>query len=165
MVSILNAVRPASIASLAAIAALSAPLGAHAQSTGETRPAGGLELEALPAQQLERGRCGLFLWAREAQAQQVFILVAYDEPAQARIRTGGRIRDLPRTSFAGEPAYGHFERQVFTDAAMTLDLRLNFDSSRPVRDGAVVRDGVLRIEDRGGWQIVRPVGGMVACKR
>jgi hypothetical protein len=165
MVSVLKAVRSASIACLAAIAALSTPWAAHGQTKGESGPAGALELEALPAQQLESGRCGLFLWARETQAQQVFILVAYDEPAQARIRTGGRIRDLPRTSFAGEPAYGHFERQVFSDAAMTLDLRLNFDSSRPVRDGAVVRDGVLRIEDRGGWQIVRPVGGMVACKR
>ena len=70
MVSVLNAVRSASIACIAAIAASSMPLAAHAQAKGESGPAGALELEALPAQQLEKGRCGLFLWAREAQARQ-----------------------------------------------------------------------------------------------
>lgn len=155
MVSVLRAAW-----ALAGLAALPLSI-AHAEAAPQSRQTVGLE--ALPAQSLESGRCGLFLWLREAQP--VFVFVAYDQPAQARIRTGGRTHDLPRTRFAGEPAYGHFERQTFSDGAVTLDLNVRFDPDRPIRDGAVVREGVLRIEGGDGWQIVAPVGGMVACKR
>jgi hypothetical protein len=119
--------------------------------------------DALPPQRLNEGQCGLFLWKRAAQP--VFILVVYDQPAQARILAQGRARDLPRTSFSGEPVFGHFEHQIFSDGNVTLDLNVRFDEQRSIRDGAVVSEGVLRLGGAGGAQTIIPVGGMVACKR
>ena len=91
--------------------------------------------------------------------------MAYDQPAQARVRTEGHVRTLARTRFAGEPSYGHFEHQTFSDGQLTLEADIRFDPSRPVTDGAIIREGVLRIEGGDGWSTVMPVGGMVACKR
>ncbi len=120
-------------------------------------------LETLAPQTLEAGQCGLFLWSRSAD--QSFVVVAYDQPAIARVRLEGRDRQLERTSFAGEPVQGHFESQTFSDGRIKVVIDVQFDPDKPIRDGAIIRNGLLRISATGEAEVVMPVGGMVACKR
>lgn len=122
-----------------------------------------VKLEALAPQRLEVGQCGLFLWSRSAD--QSFVMVAYDQPATARLRLDGKDRQLSRTSFAGEPVQGHFETQSFTEGRLSVAIDIEFDPDKPIRDGAILRRGLLRIAEAGGAETVVPVGGMVACKR
>lgn len=121
-----------------------------------------LVLEELESQDLPPGRCGMFLWSRTAQP--VFVMVAYANPSEARVRTAGRNRYLRRTGFGKEQIYGHFERQTFTDGRLTFDVDVEFDTQRQVRSGAVVKQGVIRVRDEDKWESVHPVGGLVACK-
>lgn len=150
-----------SILAACAMAAVFAPGASMAQREDVVR-AGEIWFEALPPQQLPSGRCGLFLWARSAQP--VFVLVAYDTPNAAYVRANGRERALERTAFEGDRVHGQFERQTFSDGHLTLDVDLTFDERRPVRDGAIVEHGVIRVVGEEGWQTIVPVGGMVACQ-
>ncbi len=140
------------------LAACLAVLGAQ----GAARAAD-LSLQALGAQKLEAGQCGLFLWTRDRD--QSLLAVAYDAPAVVRVRIDGRVRELRRSGFAGEPQFGHFETQQFSDGAMRVELEVAFDERRTMSDGAVVGRGIMRVANDGGDASVVPVGGLVACKR
>jgi len=145
------------------LATTAALLLAASASAQESRlQIGDMAFDALPAQELAQGRCGLFLWARGAQP--VFVLFASDAPAQARVRIDGRDHELRRTAFSGESSHGHFERQTFSNGRLTLEADLAFDETRPIRDGAIIERGMLRIAARDGAETVAPVGGMTACK-
>lgn len=125
-------------------------------------PAQEFNFDTLPPQALAPGQCSLYLWAAGDQ-QPRFIMVAYDNPAQLIARPNGRDRVLPRTAFAGERVSGIFEDQTFSDGDLALRLEITFDESRPMRDGAAVQRGVLRVRDANDWETVIPVGGMAAC--
>lgn len=120
-------------------------------------------LAALDPQALEPGRCGLFLWSRGERP--TFVFVAYDQPASARVNIDGRVRDLPRTRFSGGVLTGHFEHQTYAGDGVTLEVEVRADEGRPVRDGTVIGDGIIRITDASGWETVAPVGGLIACQR
>lgn len=124
---------------------------------------GGVALGAVPPQPLKAGQCGLFLWSRVAAPD--LKLVAFDQPAEAVIVVEGKTRTLKRTAFSGEALAGHFEEQTFSDGRITVAARITFDLNRPVQDGAVVREGSLRVTDAAGWEVVSPVGGMSGCQR
>jgi hypothetical protein len=146
------------IAVLAGAEMAAAP--ARAQAGGAD--SGDITLEAMEPQELPPGRCGLFLWSRDAQP--ALVMVAYANPTEARVRTNGRNRYLRRTAFAKELVYGHFERQTFTDGRLTFDVELTFDTARELRSGAVVKSGVIRSRDGARWEAITPVGGLVACQ-
>ncbi|MGE0046961.1 MAG: hypothetical protein AB7J28_01425 [Hyphomonadaceae bacterium] len=149
MAAFLNAAR-----AFAFVCLLAAPAAAQERDA--------IELTALSPQPLEPGRCGLFLWSRSEQP--AFVFVAYDQPAEARVRAGERSLSLPRTDFSGERQSGHFEHQTFSDGRLTLAVDLRFDPERQIRSGTVVESGVIRVRNREGWETVVPVGGMVACQ-
>lgn len=150
---------------LAAVAAAAALIGTAvaAPDTRQTLQAGDVRFEALPPQELPRGRCGLFLWARTTSPM-LLMTVMGEEDSAARVRTDGSQRSLPRTQFEGTPVHGQFERQTFSDGRLTLEVDLHFDETRPIRDGAIIRDGVVRVVNRAGWKTILPVGGLVACQ-
>jgi hypothetical protein len=122
-----------------------------------------LVLGELAPQTLEQGQCGLFLWSVGERPQ--LVLVAYDRPSGALISSGGRERYLSRTAFGGEQSSGHFERQTFTGNGLTMRVELSWDTTRQVRDGAVVREAQITLTDRDGWETVIPAGGMSGCQR
>lgn len=149
-------------AALALGAAVLAPtiVRAQADAQGE-RASADITLDEMEPVELPAGRCGLFLWSRQAQPQLVF--VAFSNPTEARARTNGRNRYLRRVAFGKELVYGHFERQTFADGPLTFDVEVEFDGQRELRNGAVVKQGVIRARDARQWETVTPVGGMVAC--
>lgn len=136
---------------------------AHAQSTSNQVDVGGVRLDALPSQKLSPGRCGLFLWSRSERP--VFILFATEAPAEATVRVGGRNRTLARKSQSGERVFGHFEKQVFANNQYSLEVELTYDTTRPIQDGAIIKQGVMRTYDKNGFATVLPVGGMIGCQK
>lgn len=125
--------------------------------------AGAMAFEALDPQPLPAGACGMFLWARSA-GEPVFILAAFAQPPEARVKLQGRERRLVRSAAEGAAASGHFERQTYTDGRLTLTVDVNFDTDRRIVDGVAIERGVIRVSDRDGWQTIIPVGGLVACE-
>jgi len=165
MAAVLNRLGPMFLAILAL--ALAAPI-AWAQdprsAPSNSVQAGRVRLEELRPQELPDGACGMFVWARGLE-QPIFILAAMSDPAVARINARGVERRLVRSAFSGALAHGHFESQTYTDGRITLTLEVQFDPDRPIRDGAVIQRGILRLTDDDGWVGVVPIGGMVACQR
>lgn len=149
------------VAIAAAMILFAAP--AQAQGTSNHVDIGGIKLEALSAQKLSPGRCGLFLWSRSQQP--VFIMFATEAPAEAMVRIGGRDRKLSRKTTAGERVFGHFEKQTFSSNQYTFDVELTYDTSRPIQDGAIIKQGVMRTTDTKGFSTVLPVGGMIGCQK
>lgn len=159
---------------VACLAALLAATACSVSSAGrhearERRPApsaveaGEIRFEALAAQPLDPGACGLFLWTQSA-GEPVFVLAAFAQPAHARVRIDGRDHSLSRTNADGQAAYGHFERQTFSDGRLTLSVDVVFDPARSLVDGMAIQGGVIRVSDRQGWETIVPVGGLLACE-
>ena len=124
--------------------------------------AGDLRFEALPAQPMGPGACGMFLWGQSA-GEPVLVLAAFANPARAHVRVNGRERDLPRTAAEGQAANGQFETQTFSDGRLSLNVDVTFDAARRMRGGAAIERGVIRVVDQAGWETLIPVGGLVGC--
>jgi hypothetical protein len=162
MVSVLTMLRLGVLA--LAACALAAPVAAQGRGRAveQSVMAGDIRLDALPSQPLDRGRCGLFVWAQNAQ-QPVLVMAAFSNPSEAVVKADGRERLLRRTQFGGEIFHGHFDRQTFANDSFSLTLDVTFDRERDLRDGAVVRQGVLRVVDREDWETIVPISGVLAC--
>jgi hypothetical protein len=90
--------------------------------------------------------------------------MALNSPALARVRIGGRTVDLPRTSFEGEAAFGHYPEQRFAGDGVTLSMQVEIEARGALVGGAVAPSGTLTYEDRSGESVVLPVAGLVACQ-
>lgn len=118
--------------------------------------------QPLEAQPLTSGACGMFLWAQAAQ-QPMLILAAYAAPAEARVKLRDRETILRRVSADGEARFGHYETQTYSDGRLTIEVDVVF-ADTPMREGARVERGVIRVTDREGWQAIVPVGGLIGCE-
>lgn len=136
--------------------------GALAQNPTSPEAPTEIVLEAMEPQELPGGRCGMFLWTRAATPE--LVMVAFANPIEARVRAGGRYRFLRRTAFGAEMAFGLFEKQTFTDGRVTIEVDVTFDNERGLRNGAVVKAGVIRTREPNRWESVTPVGGLIACQ-
>lgn len=125
--------------------------------------AGAFQFEELPAQPLTPGSCAMFLWAQSA-GEPVFVLAAYAQPAEARVRIDGRDRTLRRASAEGQSASGHFERQTYVDRGVSITVDVEFARDRPMVDGAALERATLRVTDDDGWETIIPVGGLIGCQ-
>ncbi|MBL8549592.1 MAG: hypothetical protein JNJ73_06385 [Hyphomonadaceae bacterium] len=163
MVAVLKSAFFGAVLAGLALAAAASGTAAAAPDSRQTVQAGDVRFEALPPQELRRGECGLFLWAR-TNSPMLLMTVIGAEDSVARVRADGSQRTLPRTEFDGSPVHGQFERQVFSDGRLTLEVDVHFDANRQIRDGAIVQSGVVRVVNRAGWKTILPVGGMVACQ-
>lgn len=135
--------------------------GALAQRDGGVE-AGGMKFQALPSQTLKPGQCGLFLWSRNERPE--FIVFVPDNPARATANINGRIRQLDRKTRSGDRVLGHYRKQSFAAGAFAFELELTYDVERTVKEGAIIRQGVLRTYDSKGATTVVPVGGMIGCQ-
>ncbi len=161
MVSILRTARALALAaSVSCLATAASGQGSGAAQSSIV--AGDLRLEAIAPQQLAPGRCGIFLWAKGTQ-NPVLVLAVFTNPVEAVINVEGRERQLLRTAFGGQLSHGHFERQTFSNGSITLGLDVTFDTSKKLSDGAMVKQGSMRIKDKKGWETIVPISGLVAC--
>ncbi len=136
---------------------------AVAQSVGDEINVGPVTLQGLAAQQLQPGRCGLFLWSKTERP--VFILYATENPAQALVKIGGRDRKLVRKATSGESLLGHYEKQTFAADKYSFEVDLTYNRDGKMLDGAMIEHGVMRTRDKSGVETILPVGGMIGCQR
>lgn len=69
-----------------------------------------------------------------------------------------------RISATGDALFGQYPEQIYQKADMTVTLVLEMQARSNMAGGAVVPRGSLRFEQTGGWNLVLPVGGLVACQ-
>ncbi|WP_374764940.1 hypothetical protein [Yunchengibacter salinarum] len=119
-------------------------------------------LGALERQQLNEGRCGMFLWAAMPTRKLVFFTES--ENAAAHMVLDGKTRALPRDKASGDPVFGLFPHQRYTHERTVITVDVTPEPRQDLKDGAVIRRGTLRLRERGGWEAVLPVAGMIGCR-
>lgn len=119
-------------------------------------------LGALSPQQLTKGQCGLFLWKRDQERDLVF----FDggRRSEGKMMIAGQETAFQRQSAEGDPFFGQYPQQVYQKGDMTVTLSLEIQPRSNMAGGAIVSRGSLRFEQTGGWNLVVPVGGLVACQ-
>ena len=137
--------------------ARSTPAANPTEAPDETR------IGTLAPQRLTPGSCGMFLWIRSAARKMV--LFADAAPGKGLMIFDGQSVELSRTLADGPSAFGHFTLQEFAGAGLTVTLDLTLDAREGMSDGVAVPQGSMRVAQADGWQIVLPVGGLVACQR
>lgn len=115
-------------------------------------------LTELPPQQLEPGRCALFLWDRASRQR---IAMLSPTPASLRARIDGQIVDLPQASASGTAVMGFAPSARYRSASRQFDVALTILPTGT--GGAVVRDGSLTITEADGSALVLPVAGILGC--
>jgi hypothetical protein len=129
------------------------------QVSAAAAPAAG-PLTELPPQQLEPGRCALFLWDK-ASRQRIAMLSA-SPTAALRARIDGQLTDLPQASASGSAVMGFAPNARYRSATRQLDVAMTILPTGS--GGAVVRDGSLTITEADGSAIVVPVAGILGCR-
>ncbi len=122
---------------------------------------GGAEppLAELPPQELERGRCALFLWDRASGRR---IAMLGNAPAILRVIIDGRSTDLPLDRSDGPAVMGFATSGRYRSAARVFETRLVIEPA--TAGGAMVRDGSLTITSADGSAVVTPVAGIAGCR-
>lgn len=124
---------------------------AFAALIGELRP-----------QSLNAGQCGLFLWSRSEQRSLVFF--GLGNRSEGRMMIAEQEVSLRRTEAEGQMSFGHFPQQTYERGDIAVRLSLDIEPRPNLAGGAVVPNGSLRFEQKGGWNLVMPVGGLIACQ-
>ncbi len=122
-----------------------------ASLVGELRP-----------QRLFEGECGLFLWERSEERELVFF--GRGRQAEGKMQVAKQEIILKRISAEGDVVLGQYPVQTYQRDDLTVYLTLEFEARPNMSDGAVVPRGSLRFEQTGGWNLVIPVAGLVACQ-
>ena len=118
-------------------------------------------LGGLAPQTIAPDTCGLFLWAEIPQRTLVFF--ADGQVPSGRIMFDGKQLDMPLGSADGVAFLGHFAKQVYEDEALTVTVSFQAELKEGLRGGAVIREGTWRIREKGGWELILPVAGLIGC--
>jgi len=121
-------------------------------------PAAG-PLTELPPQQLEPGRCALFLWDK-ASRQRIAMLTTTPTPS-LRARIDGVVMDLPQAGASGTAVMGFAPGARYRSANRQLEVAMTILPTGS--GGAVVRDGTLTVTEADGSALVIPVAGILGC--
>ncbi len=128
-------------------------------------PAGELDMWArvgeLPAQTVTKDSCGLFLWANLPKRTLVFF--TSNQTNRAQVMFGGKERTLPLIAANGDSMLGHFSIQHYEDSQLKVTVSFDAEAKDGLRDGAIIRNGTWRIEEKGGWELILPVAGLIGC--
>lgn len=116
----------------------------------------------LSPRDLSPDQCGMFLWARTSERPLVFF--ATGEPGSARMKLDSKEIALKRTAAEGDAVFGQYPRQNFVHEALTVNLNIKPERRSGLVGGAVVRQGILRLETAEGWGYAMPVAGLIACE-
>ncbi|MBI1401523.1 hypothetical protein [Hyphomonas sp.] len=147
----------------AALAACAGTPKENSAATAETRAAAidTVPDTGLPAQRLEPGQCGLFLWSMSAPRKFVFfseatsgggLVLINDEPVRVQMTsTGGDV-------------FGQFlTNSEFQDATTGRIVQVMINPGESLEGGQRVESGNLLVHNTDGWETVLPVTGVRAC--
>ena len=135
--------------------------GASTEQVTETRTpsASGRDL---PAQSLNKGECGLFLWSVSGDPAFIFFSQAGSQEARAMI--AGAEHPLDFVGANGD-VFGQFQvdqRWASPETGHMVDLSVQ--PGENVVAGQTVTSGRMKLTDSAGWETIIPVAGMVGCQ-
>ena len=115
----------------------------------------------LPAQVVNPGECGLFLWTRRESPEFVFFAIAGTE--QAKFWYEKTELALVRTGAGGDVFGQELTEQVFKlPDGRTLELEMK--PGDLLVSGQRVPEATLRIKDAEGWSTLVPAAGVTMCQ-
>jgi len=116
---------------------------------------------SLPAQTLEPGTCGLFLWSRDEPRHFVFFHVAGTDTAQ--VVFDGREQTMEIESQSGD-IFGQFLTQMTLRSEDSRPVSLTLSPGEEIDGGRRVPLARMISQDDQGWEIITPLTGLTACQ-
>ncbi len=116
---------------------------------------------SLPAQTLEPGTCGLFLWTRDEPRHFVLFFGAGDTTAKAIMN--GRQQTLRVDSQDGD-VFGQFLTRMVFSAPDGDDITLTMTPGEEIEGGRRVPLARMIYDNEEGWEIITPLTGLTACQ-
>ena len=137
--------------------------GAQPLQNASAKVKGGLVVpdKGLPAQTLQPGECGLFLWTRREQPEFVFFSGGSSE--KALFWNEGAILALKRVRYGGDVFGQQLTEQGFASED-GRDIQLTMTPGDELVSGQRVPVASLQITDSEGWKTMVPVAGVAACQ-
>lgn len=120
------------------------------------------ELGELPAQTLELGDCGLFLFA--AQPKPRFVFFGEATKGIGKIVLNGKETTLVRSETDGDVIDLHYTEQTFTSPVEDIELKVTINEADFTEGGAQISKASIRMRSSEGWRMVIPVGGATSCR-
>ncbi len=150
---------------LAVLASCATPTSANNQAGQAAPPSPLAQVETpqrgLPAQTLNVGECGLFLWTRREQPEFIFFSKAGSDDALLWI--DGEVADLNRVALGGDIFGQQLTEQDFAFGGGRM-VELRMEPGEQLVGGQRVPEASLTVIDAEGWRTMIPVAGVTACQ-
>lgn len=117
--------------------------------------------KSLPAQTLEPGTCGLFLWSRDEPRHFVFFHVAGTDTAEVVFE--GQEQTMGVESQSGD-IFGQFLTRMTLRSADSRPVSLTLSPGEEIDGGRRVPLARMISQDDQGWEIITPLTGLTACQ-
>lgn len=117
--------------------------------------------DQLPAQTLDPGACGLFLWTTDKPSRFVFFMRAGE--SDAKVQSADGPKDLRLTHQEGT-LMGQFATKTVFQTASAEQVLLSFGPGEEIDGGQRIRNGRLVFLGKDNWETIVPVVGLAACQ-
>lgn len=118
-------------------------------------------VDALPAQRLRSGQCGLFLF--EVQPPRNFVVFEDEAARTVQLVHEGAIHTLGVSPQGGSLAPGTEFRRVYLDQDDNRTFILSGDVGEETGSGPRLENVLLEVRELDGTRTVRPLGGVRSC--
>lgn len=130
--------------------------------TGGPSTATDVRADALPAQDLQPGDCGIFLFER--RPPNAFVLFESEADRSVQILHEGRLYVLRVPPQRGVFLEGETFRRVYLDERNNITFTLNGEVGAETGSGPRLQDVILSVRTLDGGRVVRPLGGVRSCR-
>ena len=117
--------------------------------------------DSLPAQTLDPGTCGLFLWTQDEPRRFILFYPAGAGTAEAVV--DGRRTQLQVESQGGE-IFAQFMTEMTFRRTGGLPVALSMQPGELIEGGRRVPSARMISQDEEGWETIMPLAGLTACQ-
>lgn len=125
-------------------------------------PQAAAPVSALPAQSLQPGQCGLFLFG--VRPPNPFVVFEDEDARTVQIVHGGSRYTLPVTGQSAPFVSGEAFGRRYIAAEDSLTFTLEGRVGEETRSGTRLEDVILTVAQPDGTRTVRPLGGVRNCR-
>ncbi|MAH92420.1 MAG: hypothetical protein CME99_04510 [Hyphomonas sp.] len=115
----------------------------------------------LPAQDLEPGECGLFLWTQGDPRRFIYFSRAGASTAETMLAEAQQTLAMVRQ---GGSLFGQFMTEMDYIGPESESVFLKITPGETVEGGQKISSGRITLLNSGGWETVIPVSGLRACQ-
>lgn len=118
-------------------------------------------LLTLPPQEMNKGECTIFLWAKQDNRPLVFTQnIATD---QAKVLVSGQALIMKRDQASEAVLPGFYARQHYVGNNVILDIRLVPDEGRNLYEGIKIPNGIMTVKNADKSETIISVSGLLGC--